>query len=255
MRIESRGSQAEPAGTQCACAAVSCELSNPVSQLVSSRAENRSYIQFVVICKVGSTFHHTRRGPLPPCCSTPPWQWVVAWPMSCVTPSHGRILNSTGMPAGGSCGSRGPGAGGQASSAVFGVGECGGPGPGRTGAGRLESGLAPPPLLLGWESKKLLTAELWTAVITRLLTGLPSAAISRPHVLTLDSGQHFNITKKGITWPLPGPGPCGDPCPPPGGHRGPAAGPLSTPRLEAHLRPAAARLARPGQPAVDRHTS
>ena len=31
------------------------------------------------------------------------------------------------MPAGGSCGSRGPGAGGQASSAVFGVGECGGP--------------------------------------------------------------------------------------------------------------------------------
>ena len=149
MRIESRGSQAEPAGTQCACAAVSCELSNPVSQLVSSRAENRSYIQFVVICKVGSTFPHTRRGPSPPCCSTPPWQWAVAWPMSCVTPSHGRILNSTGMPAGGSCGSRGPGAGGQASSAVFGVGECGGPGPGRTGAGRLESGLAPPPLLLG----------------------------------------------------------------------------------------------------------
>ena len=100
MRIESRGSQAEPAGTQCACAAVSCELSNPVSQLVSSRAENRSYIQFVVIFKVGSTFHHTSRGPLPPCCSSPPWQWIVAWPMSCVTPLHGRILNSTGMPAG-----------------------------------------------------------------------------------------------------------------------------------------------------------
>ena len=222
MRIESWGSQAEPAGTQCACAAVSCELSNPVSQLVSSRAENRSYIQFVVICKVGSTFHHTGRGPLPPCCSSPPWQWVVAWPMSCVTPSHGRILNSTGMPAGGSCGSRGPGAGGQASSAVFGVGECGGPGPGRTGAGRLESGLAPPLLLLGWESKKLLTAELWTAVITRLLTGLPSAAISRPHVLTLDSGQHFNITKKGYNvappwppWPWPVWGPLPTPWRPP----------------------------------------
>ena len=47
-------------------------------------------------------------------------------------------------------------------------------------------------------------------------------------------------------WPLPGPpgpGPCGDPCPPPGGHRGPAAGPLSAHRLQAHLRPAAARLA------------
>ena len=95
-------------------------------------------------------------------------------------------------------------------------------GAGRTGAGRLESGLAPPPLLLGWESKKLLTAELWTAVITRLLTGLPSAAISRPHVLTLDSGQHFNITKKGYNvappwppWPWPVWGPLPTPWRPP----------------------------------------
>ena len=53
-----------------------------------------------------------------------------------------------------SCGSRGPGAGGQASSAVFGVGECGGPG--RAGAdwGGLESGLAPPLLLLAGMRKQ-----------------------------------------------------------------------------------------------------
>ena len=156
MRIESRGSQAEPAGTQCACAAVSCELSNPVSQLVSSRAENRSYIQFVVICKVGSTFHHTRRGPLPPCCSSPPWQWVVARPMSCVTPLHGRILNSTGMPAGGSCGSRGPGAGGQASSAVFGVGECGGPDWGG------QAGVWPGPAAAAAGMRKQEAVDSWT---------------------------------------------------------------------------------------------
>ena len=196
MRIESRGSQAEPAGTQCACAAVSCELSNPVSQLVSSRAENRSYIQFVVIFKVGSTFHHTSRGPLPPCCSSPPWQWIVAWPMSCVTPLHGRILNSTGMPAGAAAAAAARALAARPAQLFLALVSAAG----RGGLGRAGRSLAWPRRCccwLGWESKKLLTAELWTAVITRLLTGLPSAAISRPHVPTLDSGQHFifNITK------------------------------------------------------------